>query len=415
MARVTYFNGNSTYTGQFEVRDYHGVGDYLAGNTTYSFLHSGGTGIDARRFAYRIELTFANLTLDPAEGENGAPIDLVTGGTVTRISYYNAAGAEILRFANLTLQAQFVIGSLEDGQSYSIFQAMTGGNDLITGSIRSGATVNDFNQDEIRSGWGDDTVRALAGNDYLRDGGGTDTYDGGNGRDTLTYDNWSDMPHLAQQGITWNAALGTVVGPDGKTDTLISIEEVRGTWMQDTFIGNGTAIAAIGMGGADRFEGSVGVRDMVLYAFELNNGGRGGVKVNLATGVARDSFGSTDTLVSIDDILGTSRADVLRDSATDNYFDGREGNDLLTLGAGNDWVKGGAGADQFTFVGRFGIDTVEDFNPNQGDHLTISGATGLSSLRLVDGPNGLEISTTRGTVVLLGHSALEVTADWFIF
>ena len=64
-------------------------------------------------------------------------------------------------------------------------------------------------------------MNAMAGDDYIKDQGGTDTYEGGNGFDTVAYDGWFFRPYLVQRGISVDLSLGTVIGPDGSTDTLV--------------------------------------------------------------------------------------------------------------------------------------------------------------------------------------------------
>ena len=61
--------------------------------------------------------------------------------------------------------------------------------------------------------------------------------------------------------------------------------------------------------------------------------------VNLATGIATDGFGSTDTLTSIERVRATAGADSLIGSAGDNAFMGLAGNDTISGGAGTDEVR----------------------------------------------------------------------------
>lgn len=64
-----------------------------------------------------------------------------------------------------------------------------------------------------------------------------------------------------------------------------------------------------------------------------------GVTVNLATGVAQDGFGGTDTLINIHWVQGSSHDDTLIGSAQNDYFYGGGGNNTFIGGGGNDEVS----------------------------------------------------------------------------
>jgi len=78
---------------------------------------------------------------------------------------------------------------------------------------------------------GDDALNGSGGNDTLIGGGGNDTLNGGAGVDTADYS-------TALGPVTVNLATGTATGAAGN-DTLINIENVRGTAFDDNLIGNG--------------------------------------------------------------------------------------------------------------------------------------------------------------------------------
>jgi hypothetical protein len=66
-----------------------------------------------------------------------------------------------------------------------------------------------------------------------------------------------------------------------------------------------------------------------------------GVNVNLATGIASDGFGGTDTLVNIHNVHG---------SGFNDAFIGSSGNDTFYGSWGNDTAVGGGGQDLYTYV-----------------------------------------------------------------
>jgi hypothetical protein len=86
---------------------------------------------------------------------------------------------------------------------------------------------------------GDGNVNVLAGangNDYLKGGGGADELDGGVDIDTAAYgDSAFGVKILLTSGE------GHGYGGDAEGDTLISIENLSGSYEDDTFIGNDDA------------------------------------------------------------------------------------------------------------------------------------------------------------------------------
>jgi len=103
----------------------------------------------------------------------------------------------------------------------------------------------------------------------------------------------------------------------------------------------------MGGAGADRLNGGDGV-DTVSYG---GPGGAGGVTANLSTGKATDTFGSTDTLVTVENLQGSSNADLFQGDGNANNLSGFDGNDTLAGGGGNDSLDGNLGADTFRFAG----------------------------------------------------------------
>lgn len=114
-----------------------------------------------------------------------------------------------------------------------------------------------------------------------------------------------------------------------------------------------------GGGGNDLLIGGAG-RDMI-------DGGSGSdtasyrdspfaVHVDLAAGVAEWGDAAGDTLIGIENLLGSSHADTLVGDGNDNVLDGRSGEDTLHGNAGNDRISGGRGADFLT--GEAGDDRI---------------------------------------------------------
>ncbi len=196
---------------------------------------------------------------------------------------------------------------------------------------------------------GSDSLYGDAGNDVLNGGTGGDYLDGGSGFDIATFDN----------AVTVNLATGSHSG-EASGDTYVSIERFVGSGFNDTLIGNESANDFMGMAGADtltgnggddtleggagadRLDGGAG-NDTASYA-----GSSAGVYVDLSIGKVAYGDASGDTLVSIENLIGSAYNDSLVGDAGDNNLQGGAGNDTLQGGAGNDLIGGDIGDDSIT-------------------------------------------------------------------
>jgi Ca2+-binding RTX toxin-like protein len=120
-------------------------------------------------------------------------------------------------------------------------------------------------------------------------------------------------------------------------DTLNDINMVRGSNFADILIGGNTLNDGFesfeGGGGDDQIDGSSGY-DRADYRTAQQ-----GVNVNLATGVAQDGRGGTDSLTRIEGVMGSDFDDTLTGDAADNTFEPMAGNDVVDGGAGNDTLN----------------------------------------------------------------------------
>jgi Ca2+-binding RTX toxin-like protein len=212
---------------------------------------------------------------------------------------------------------------------------------------------------------GKDTVNGLAGNDLLLGGPGTDTLLGGDGADRLdggtgndganrsTFDDWGSV------GLFGGAGNDVLIGDDG-TDDLFGgngNDRLEGGAAYDILFGETGVDALLGGAGNDELQGNRGNDSLNggtgydLAAF-LNEAGP--VKANLSTGKASGTGLGTDTLVAVEDLWGTRKADTLTGNGASNFLFGDNGNDRLLGGAANDALYGLKGND--TFNGGLGTD-----------------------------------------------------------
>lgn len=196
---------------------------------------------------------------------------------------------------------------------------------------------------------GDDDLSGLNGNDTLEGGAGGDFMLGGDGIDLVTYG-------TSTGGVAASLAdSGGTVG-DAMDDTFSSIENLAGGTGNDTLEGNGggNSIEGFlgndllrGLGGDDSLNGGNGI-DTASY-----EGAAAGVNVQLGSGTATDVYLvndmlliGTDTLLNMENVVGSSFGDTVQGSTAANLLEGGEGDDSLNGGNGFDTVVGGAGVDQ---------------------------------------------------------------------
>lgn len=398
---------------QFKFRDgnlgfyaYDRLGDYtVASQTGDTMVLDWNTGLgtlDPTRAAH-VTLTYAGCQSYVVEDGPDAGALRVTGGTLTGITYTDAAGNALLEISKLTLRLPTFLSVLDRGDGFAAWKMVTQGAAVITGSNSAAGAGHAGTGDVIDTTAGNDTVAAMGGDDFVQDRGGADRYAGGMGFDTLSYAGWNYTPWAFSQGIVADQLLGTVKGPDGATDTVSGFEDIARTLLNDVLRGNGNANTFEGGAGADAIDGRGG-RDVVSYARDADWGGTDGIRVNLAAGTVRDGFGFLDRLANVETIIGTATRDVIFDNGADNAFYGGAGNDVLHFSAGNDFGTGGAGADTFWFDGAFSDDTLADFTAGE-DRIRISAATDFAQIRLTN------IATEDGPAVLVQFGANTITLE----
>jgi Ca2+-binding RTX toxin-like protein len=165
-----------------------------------------------------------------------------------------------------------------------------------------------------------------------------------------------------------------------RNQTLKTIELRENTFIGLDRDGDGpfarvdNVVGVLGSSGAD-IVGTAGL-DKIDYRYSP-----GAVNVDLATGVASDGYGSTDTLNGVEQVRGSRFADVLTGDAKDNRLEGGDGDDRLSGGAGDDMLEGGAGDDVIS--GGAGIDTAiyggkaSDFRVSlSGDEVVVEALNG---------------------------------------
>jgi Ca2+-binding RTX toxin-like protein len=153
-----------------------------------------------------------------------------------------------------------------------------------------------------------------------------------------------------------NPAGEIIDAADGVTN---GADVISGNAGKDWIYGLGGNDVIKGGGGADYIDGGSGVDTATYEDSDV------GVQVSLQVGKGAYGTAEGDTLVSIENLYGSSHDDLLMGDKGDNKLEGGAGNDVLKGGGGADKLLGGDGNDTLTadgsldkFDGGDGIDTV---------------------------------------------------------
>ena len=212
--------------------------------------------------------------------------------------------------------------------------------------------VGSPNADTLRGTSATEAFYGLAGDDLFIGSYGNDVIDGGEGSDTVNYSGYNGAITVSLNGSTQVRANGAY----GEYHILSNIENlilgggndvVRGDVNNNSFWGNGGNDTFLCSGGKDFYDGGTGF-DTVDYT-------KAGIGITVkftATNTATISTSGvvSDKLVSIEKIIGSSKADTFYGSSADNTFVGGAGDDRFYCSAGTDSYDGGAGNDTIDYT-----------------------------------------------------------------
>jgi Ca2+-binding RTX toxin-like protein len=273
-------------------------------------------------------------------------------------------------------------GSDEDAVSFEFATGPVTVNLATESAVGEGTdfVFNDI-EDVVGSRFGDtitgdgdsNLLMGLGGDDVIDAGpGGADLLLGGAGDDTMTGDKFDTVSfEFAARRVVVTLARGTASGEG--SDHLSGMNGVVGSRFGDVLTGNASGNTLLGLGGADTINGGAGSdrldggagdddlrggggNDLLVGGAgdDAYSGGPGldavsfefspsGVRVDLAAGTATGE--GADTLVGIEDLVGSGYDDTLKGSAVGNVLLGLAGADGIWGGGGEDLVLGGMGDD----------------------------------------------------------------------
>lgn len=280
----------------------------------------------------------------------------------------------------------------------------------------------------------DDTINAMGGDDIIHGSGGLDTIDGGTGQDMVDYSSFDTRLTLVLMNDGKSASfIGGVV-----KDALYNIENVIGTDQDDFIWGNTANNIFHGNDGDDYFVGSLGIDtyygDNGSDTAEYSHLNFGVLVKQTAPGESAAFVGGypVDRLYSVENIVGTFHADIIKGGRDDNMFYGlgdndiligRGGKDLLDGGMDDDRLTGGRGSDTFSFIGIFGNDTITDFKATGRNHdvIDLQDASVITSFEdlitnhTTQSAEGVLIDAGEyGTIMLKNATVPELMPDAFM-
>jgi Ca2+-binding RTX toxin-like protein len=211
---------------------------------------------------------------------------------------------------------------------------------------------------------GINTLNGLGGNDTLYGMGGDDTLNGGAGADLLDGGSSNDVLNGGADNDTLLGVIGNdTLNGDAGNDFL------DGFTGNDTLNGGADNDTLSGGSGDDLLDGGTGTdRSVFSSAFAA-------VTIDLRITTAQNTGGDgIDTLLSIEELVGSAYDDILIGNNVANYLAGGDGNDVLNGLGGDDTIDGGPGPnDEARFSGNMIDYLIENVAIGGIDYVRVTG------------------------------------------
>jgi Ca2+-binding RTX toxin-like protein len=312
------------------------------------------------------ELTYKRVTVSPialTNKDDGLDKPLVTNGTDEKSDYLKGGNGDDRLYGKGNMDDlrggrgnDRLYGGDDDDYVYG-----DDGNDWLYGGYDDDELYGGQGADELYGEAGSDRLEGGAGNDYLDGGTGADTMIGGAGNDVYLIDNARDV--VDDQGASTDEDTVMVMATisyklaanleNAELKDTSSAASLTGNTLNNDLTGNGSKNTLDGGVGNDVLDAGAG-NDTLLggagtdiliggLGTDTMNGGTGDdlvdytdaaagfVNINLNTGKATGD--GSDTLISIEDVVGSDGDDIFIGSAVGNEFTGGLGADQMSLGA----------------------------------------------------------------------------------
>ena len=389
-------------------------GDTLSGNSAANLIRGLG-GNDS---------LFGRGGNDTIEGGDGDDFIAGGGGTDT---IDGGAGNDTNSFAGI---GAGVTASIADGTaSYGSVNETFTNIENLDGSDNDDVLTGDAGANILTGNGGDDVLSGGEGADTLTGGSGADTFilQSASSDDTITdFEDGVDVLDADALGDDFNAAAAIASAEQVGADTVITLsdsstvtlenfdvgdlditdfanlpfveimgtdadETLEGTDGDDDIDGGAGDDTLDGGAGNDRLDGGEGADTLLggegddtliadgedtldggddIDTADFSTQNAGGVVASLADETFSVGAGGTQSIINVENLIGSDEDDTLTGDAGDNTLTGGAGADILAGGAGIDTLRGGDGDDTFILTS---IDEGEIIEGGDTDPLT-SGA-----------------------------------------
>jgi len=380
----------------------------IAGGAGGDFL-SGGGGFDAldyedSLYAVSVSLQSATASGGDAAGDSlSADFEAVIGGWgADTLDGDAGANALIGNAGNDVIEGRGGADTIDGGDGYdavSYYNATVGVQIDLTAGTQSGSSdeagdVLTGIEHVVGSDSGNDFLYGTAGNNSLFGAGGDDEMIGGAGNDTFAGGNGTDLVDYSTStpGVTVDMVYQEH-GGSAAGDYLTSIERLRGTSGDDTFITSNDISYLM----ADQGDDTVVVRDVAatstLYGgadTDTLDASRFGHGISIIADGSLSNGGDTATIGSFERFIASA------------------GDDTLADGSGMDSFSGGAGDDDYIYTVDGG-----SFDGGTGfDELDLSGSTSAMVIDLDAGTadpdgNGMSFASVEAIVAGTGTDTIH--------
>lgn len=220
-----------------------------------------------------------------------------------------------------------------------------GSDETLNGTNTADAIWGRAGNDTLYGNDGNDSLYGEEGNDFLYGGNGNDTLVGGAGGDYL--DGGAGIDWAWFNDLTGNVEVRLYAGSVWSSaggETILNIENVRGTNSNDYIEANGLDNVIEGGAGADgMFGGQVvnyqvqnGIYEIDTLSYRNSNAA---VTVNLAAGTGVGGHAQGDVFEGFEAVWGSNNyGDTIIGDSKTNYFEGFGGADTFDGAGGSDWV-----------------------------------------------------------------------------
>lgn len=331
---LQWMYGKDGLGGQYGFNSTYGPGGLVFSGTAGNDSFGGTNSFDTLNGFAGNDKLYGGSGNDTLNG--GAGNDTLNGGAGIDYAYYNTSSLAVKVDLSITI-TQATGGAGID--------TLVGIENLL-GSNFNDTLLGNSGNNVLSGGAGNDHLEGRLGVDYLYGGAGNDYLDGGIGTSMLAGDVGNFLYGGTGNDEMWGVGgADKLYGEDGDDDLY--------GYVGNDFLsgGNGDDYLCGGLGN-DTLNGGTGY-DVCSYYDAVS-----AVIISLNKTTAQATGGAgIDTLVGIEDIIGSKFNDTLIGNSGSNFLFGRAGNDIMT---------GGLGADFFYFDSALNAtankDYITDFN-----------------------------------------------------